>query len=241
MRTSNKILLSVFLTAIFIYASIHIALYAKYKSGDFVTMKTVHHDEYITPHLTPVHYIVASGITNFSIIPSDTLRLEIEKGDTYGVRFTIAGDSLILHGDTTVTRNDSTKDIIRSSREVKLYLPASENITLDFCSVELHTADDSSKAKSYRFSILNETSLRLTYNDYENAKAKYINSIFIKADNSSSIEFAARTEIKEADLILNNSKFEDNNAQIGNLAIDADKSSEVKLSGANLQLLKSRK
>jgi hypothetical protein len=237
MRTSNKILLGIFLTAVLIIASIHVALYAKYKSGNFETMKTVRDEEYMKNDLKPVHYIVANGLENFKIIPSDTMRLEIEKSERESVKFSIIGDSLIIHGDSIITHKDGTTDINRSSQQVNLYLSSSGKITVNYCETELKPADDSNKAKSYHFALMNSANLRFTNNDYRDSSYKYINSIFIQADSSSSIQFLEILKIKEANLRLRNSQFEDNNSQIEKLSIDADKKSNAKLSGNNLQIL----
>jgi len=237
MRTSNKILLSVILIPMLILTSIHVALYAKYKSGNYVSMKTVVEDQFVHNHLKNVHYVVAHGLESFRIIPSDTLQLEVEKYKQGFVRFEVIGDSLVIYGDSTIIRADSTHDIMRSPQQVNLYLPSAEKISTDFCEMTLEISEDSMKAKSYHFDLDNSSNLRFSYNDYKDSSYKYINSLSIKAAHSSSIEFSTYKSIGDLKLDLSESTFDDKDAQIKKLTITADKSSSITLKGDNLKKL----
>ncbi len=241
MRTSNKILLSVFLVVLLIPTFLHVALYAKYKTGNYVSMKNVVEDQYVHNHLKSVRYVVAHGLERFTIIPSDSLQLEVEKDKQGFVKFEIIGDSLVIHGDSTVIRADKTTDIIRSSQDVNLYLPSAEKIVLDYCDVTLKVNEDSSKQKSYRFDLDNSTNFQFSNNDYEDSSFKYINSLSIKAAHSCRIEFSNYKIIKDFRLDLSDSQFDDKDAQIEKLSINADKLSSITMKGDNLQKLNATK
>ena len=241
MRTSNKILLSVFLVVMLIPTFLHVALYAKYKSGIYVSMKNVVEDQFVHNHLKTVHYVVAHGLENFTIIPSDTLQLEIEK-DSHGfVKFEIIGDSLVIHGDSTIMRPNRTTDVDRSSQQVNLYLPSAEKIALDYCDVTLRIKEDSTQAKSFNFDLYNSSNFQFSNNDYQDSSDKYINSLSIKAAHSSRIEFSMYKIVKNFKLDLSDSQFDDKNAQIEKLSINADKLSSITLKGDNLTKLNATK
>jgi hypothetical protein len=235
MRTSNKILLTVFLAMIVALTTIHVTLFAKYKTGDFITLKEAREEQFDRHDLKKVNYIVASGLENFTIIPSDTLRLEIEKG--HMVKFFITGDSLVIHGDSNTTAPGEKENRIRSSQEVNLYLPSAEKITADFCDVELKAAKDSSSAKMYDFDLVNTSNFHISGNNYNDSAYKYINRLFIKASNSSVIEFTKYVSIAELKMVLNDSQFDDKDASINKLTMDADKSSTLTLKGDHLRKL----
>ena len=81
MRTSNKILLGTILTAIFLISAIHFVLYAKYKNGDYTTPKIIEFDRFDHYKIPNIKRIVASHISNITIIPSDTALMDIEKSE----------------------------------------------------------------------------------------------------------------------------------------------------------------
>ena len=235
MRTSNKIILGIFLVPLIIIAALHVTLYAKYKSGNYVSMKNIEADRFIRPALKNIDNIVVYGLENFSIVPSDTLSLEIEK-DKYGyLHYSIEGNTLVIHGDSTIQHPDGTKDIQRSYENVNLYLPSTKNITADNSNVRLKGSSDSLKAGSYQFSLLHSASFKTDENNWEDSTHKYFNRLLIKADHASNIEISAYGYIAELNLTLLESQFIDNDAQIGKLTMDVDNKSSVTLKGENLK------
>ncbi len=79
MRTSNKIILGIFLAPLVAVTAINLTLYAKYKSGNYISMKSVVQDRFTRLVLKNMNRVSVYGLNNFNIIPSDSLKLEIEK------------------------------------------------------------------------------------------------------------------------------------------------------------------
>ena len=82
MKTSNKILLGAFFTAMLIILSIHITLYAKYKKGEY----KIAEDEMWLPNmltypLEDVKYVSLENLDNITITPGDSTKLQYEKAD----------------------------------------------------------------------------------------------------------------------------------------------------------------
>src|SRR5450432_383458 len=131
MRTSNRILLGIFAGPLIIITCIHLALYAKYKSGNYVAMKMVEEDRFKRETLKNISHIAVYGLNHFRIMPSDNLQLEIEKSENGHLHYTINGDSLIIHGDTMINRVNGSRDIERSYEDVNLYIPMAASIMAD--------------------------------------------------------------------------------------------------------------
>jgi len=240
MRTSNKILLGVYLTAILILAGIHIALYAKYKTGGYVASKDVWKLDYTRHQLKMVKYVVATGMDNITIIPSDTAMLEIEKRNSSLVRFQVIGDSLILRGDTVITASDGSLRVQKSWSELKIYLPSDAFIKGNNAEFTLKGSTDSNKALSYDIVLDNDGKVHFSENPWNDSSNRYYRNITVHA-HSSTIEFAAHTVVDEMNLDLIHSDFEDKDAVINKVSIQSDQKSRLSVTGGNLQKLNLRK
>ncbi len=236
MRTSNKILLGIFAGPLIIVAALHLTLYAKYKSGHYVAMKTVQEDRYMRYAFKNIRHIAVYGINNFNIKPADSLKLEIEKDERDHLHYTIVGDSLIIHGDSTIKRPNGSSDIERSYQQVNLFLPASETITANNSDINLKGSKDSANAKSYHFYLNNDASLKVEQ-EGDDSSHVYFKELAVQASHSAGIEFTAHTYIFNLNLTLVTSAFTDNGAFVDKLMIDADKESNISLKGDNLKKL----
>lgn len=237
MRTSNKIVLGIILAPLVALSSLHVALFAKYKSGNYVSMKTVQQDRFDRPALKNIDNIEVYGLENFSITPADSFAIEIEKSKYGHLHYTVKGNSLVIHGDSIIQHPDGTTDVMRSNENVNLYLPSVKNIIADNSDVRLKGSKDSSKAGSYHFSLLHAAGFKIEENGWQDSTYKYFKGLTIHADHSANIEIPAYTHIAELNLTMLESQFIDNDAQIGKLTIDVDKKSSVTLKGDNLKKL----
>ncbi|MFI5155657.1 MAG: hypothetical protein ACHQEM_05705 [Chitinophagales bacterium] len=245
MRTSNKILLSVFLAAVLILAGIHIALYAKLKQGDFIPAKEMWKLDFTRHELSRVKYILAKGMDNITIIPSDTCWLEIEKNNSYhfpsSIRYQVKGDSLIMSGDTTITRNDGSSQVQKSWTNVNIYLPYGASIKGDNSEFTIKGSTDSSKALSFDITLDHEGKVHFAENEWKDSSSRFFKIVNLRADHSSGIELAKYAVVDEMNLVLTTSSFEDKNAVINTGSIQADQKSTLALNGGNLRILDHRK
>ena len=240
MRTSNKIILATFLTPLVVLTAINLTLYAKYKSGHYVSMKSVQEDRFTRETLKNIQKVAVYGLNNFNIIASDSLKLEIEKDGGSHFHYTVSGDSLVIHGDSIVTRPDGSHDDMRSYQAVNLYVPNGAIVTANNSDVSLKGNKDSLSAASWNFSIVNSSSLKLQDNGIEPNQV-YFKDLIIHAAHSSGIELTEHTRVANLQLVMIESVFTDNGAAIDKLMIDADKASNLTLKGDNLQRLNSVK
>ncbi|RYY22565.1 MAG: hypothetical protein EOO04_15555, partial [Chitinophagaceae bacterium] len=121
MKTSNKILLSLFIAVLLITTGIHVALTQKYNSGQYAITKTGPKRDSIS--IKPVKYVRLNGVENVILVPSDSYHLELEKDMPAHFRQYISGDTLVITGDISVIPGDNSKNNLRIYEEVKLYLP----------------------------------------------------------------------------------------------------------------------
>jgi hypothetical protein len=236
MRTSNKILLGIFLGPLIILTLLQLTLYAKLKSGHFVVLKTVQEDRYIRLAPKNINNIAVYGLNNFRIISSDSLKLEIEKDERSHLHYVISGDSLIIHGDSIINQPGRESDIERSYQSVNLYLPSVVAIAADNSDITVEGSKDSLNAKSYHFTLTNSAGLKIEDNG-DDSKQVYFKTLGIQASHSAGIELTGHTCVSDLQLSLIQSAFTDNGAFVNQLSIDADKTSNISLKGDNLQKL----
>jgi hypothetical protein len=104
MKTSNKLLLIFFLSALGIFGAVHLALYAKYSTGD---ISVEHADELQTIDTkgSAPAFLSLKGNLNVRIIASDTFSVEWTKQDGEKISKRLSGDSLIISADMNVMRD----------------------------------------------------------------------------------------------------------------------------------------
>ncbi len=235
MRTSNKLILGILIGPLLILTLLNLALYAKYKAGNYVSFKSVQEDRFIRMSLPNISHIAVYGLENVRIVSSDSLKLEIEKDSRGHLHYAIKGDSLIIHGDSVITRYNGTTDVERSYQDVNLYLPiAPATILADNSGITVKGTKDSVKAASYYFSVVNNATVKVDQ-DGDDTTHVYFKGLTIHASHAAGIELTAATRINDLQLTMIESPFADNGASIDKLTIEADKKSSVFLKGDNLQ------
>lgn len=236
MRTSNKILLGIFIAPLIILTLLQLTLYAKLKSGHFVALKTVQEDRYIRLEPKNINKVAVYGLNNFHIISSDSLKLEIEKDDRGHLHYVINGDSLVIHGDSIINQPGREQDIERSYQSVNVYLPSMTTIAADNSDITIQGSKDSLHAKSYHFLLRNSAGLKVE-GDGDDSTHVYFKMLVIQAFHSAGIELTSHSFVNELQLSLVESAFTDNGAFLNQLSIDADRASNISLKGDNLQKL----
>ena len=213
MRTSNKILLGVFVTILLILSTIHVALYAKYKSGSYVTMQSVEEDRFEKHTINAINRVVVYGLENVELVPGDQYKLEIEKRQSPFLHYSVNGDSLVIHGDSLVKDDRGEERKWRSNQLVRIYMPSGIDLMAFNSNIDLRPAVDSMKAKSYHVELNNDSRLHIPDNDYRDSTFKYIGRLFVDA-SSSEIECSRFIRFDQLSVNLKDSKFDDGDAEI---------------------------
>src|SRR5690242_11915750 len=154
MRTSNKILLIFFLAPAFIITTLFAAIRIKYENGSISPAQNIREEGFEKHVLQDVSYVKISGLQNLRIIPSDTLKLEVEKNPHGWVRYCLKGDTLLIKGDTMLHTSPNTSVRRRSGQYVRLFLPEDKEAVAYWSGVSLQGSDNPVNAPSYTLELV---------------------------------------------------------------------------------------
>ncbi|HEX6432390.1 MAG TPA: hypothetical protein VF008_32075 [Niastella sp.] len=231
MKTSNKLLLAIFLSIILLTTAVQLMVYAKYKRGDYVKFDRDIFSSFTKVDIPAVRFISITGMGNISIMPGDTSKLEIQKEKVSPLTYRVVNDTLIVIGDSTHAIDDPERGN-RNYNHVNVYLPATVQINASNSVLRVGGADDSTIAPSYTVKL--EKDSRLFIN---NNATVYFNQLNINSDHSK-IELNDHAFVNDLNVQLIKSEINDKEAVIRNLTMDADSKSSVTLSGNNIKALK---
>jgi hypothetical protein len=210
MKRSNKILLGGFLVAVLLLSALHISLWAKYRSGDYVAYQP--EDELASmvmqsfPH---VKFVSLRHVPSANVHFGDSAQIEERTGND--LRYTQRGDTLVV----------SATDSLRQGNfigEVAMRLPKNASVHAFKSSVSFTDAKGAQGGNPVLF--LDESSAR-----FYNTRLDLLN---IRATNKSSVELAG-AQIASLQLQLQNSSLEDAEGNIGQLSISTDSLSRIAL------------
>src|SRR5688500_17585935 len=127
MKTSNKLLLGIFLTIILLATTVQLMVYAKYKRGDYVKFKREKFVPMASVEIPAVRFISITGLGYCSVLHGDKPHLEIEKEKVDRVTYRVVNDTLVIIGDTLQTIDELQRGI-RNYNLVNIYVPATVQI-----------------------------------------------------------------------------------------------------------------
>ena len=218
MKKSNKILLTIFLTAMLLITAVHIALYAKYQKGDYTAYSG--EDELVPvlaqsfPH---TRFVTVRNMDDVKIEFADTAKIECgEKDWAKTFSFAHAGDTLLVSG------RDTTDPNRRNYTDVRIYLPQAASLAAYNASLRIKNKKAGAPAA---LNIFLERS-GATFNG-EGATRPFAD-VSATAANDSRIELQSTT-IQNLNVSLAASELNDAAGTIGSLTIAADSTSRVSL------------
>jgi hypothetical protein len=229
MKTSNKLLLGIFLTIIILTTVVQLMVYAKYKRGEYTPFKREQFIPMTSLSVPQARFVSLKGMGSCAIKPSDTLKLEVQKDNINLIKYNVINDTLVIAG------NSNDADGSRNNSLVNIYLPASVQLKGADCTFRVLGADDSTSAPSYNISIKNSY-LFINFSGADNA-ATYFNQLNINSERSG-IDLNKHAVLNDLNLQFTDSKLNDQSATIRKLAIGSDNNSSIELSGKNIKALK---
>jgi hypothetical protein len=230
MKTSNKLLLGIFLTIIILTTAVQLMVYAKYKRSEFTAFKR---EQFVPMTNVPVpaaRFISLKGMGSCAIKPSDTLKVEIQKDNINFIKYHVTNDTLVITGSS----NDPD-DRSRNNSLVNIYLPASVQLKGTNCTFRVWGRDDSTSAPSYNISMKNSY-LFINFSGADNT-AVYFNQLKVNGE-SSRIDLNNHAVLNDLNLQFTDSRLSDNKATIRKLTMESDNTSSIDLSGKNVNALK---
>jgi hypothetical protein len=235
MRTSNKILLSLFLTTILLFASLFFAVRVKFANGNMVERKDINNpwsDEYKIKE--EIKSVSISGQMDMVIIPSDSAKIVIGKAGDSLVRYRVKDGVLVIDMDTAKIHPNQNGETVVIFNHIELFLPSVDSIYVANSRLQFRKVMTSAPIKPvYNFELKNTT---LTVEqDYRDTNPTFYDSIRINAGPTSSIQFNGPLKVGSASIKLKGAIFDDLEARFDKLSIQADSLSSIKLKGYNLR------
>jgi len=221
MKKSNKILLVGLLTIIFTLVAIHIALYAKYKSGDYVAFdeNTMNGDR-IVSNYSNVNRVIIRNRSNTTIKFGDSTRVEQDRKSDE-VMISQNGGELIISGRDT---SDQAK-----SRGYAVTVFIKEGTQVDF--INAHGAIKESKGKA--FSMLHVFSKDSYVDIASNNQLLRIDSLQIHASAESRI-YLGKIQVRAMNVTMNESFLIDEHAEVNKIYLNTDEKSALQFQSKNL-------
>jgi hypothetical protein len=216
MKKSNKLLLGGFLTVILLITGIHIALYAKYKNGNY----TIYHPEDSSLQSFPgVSFVTVRNVGGATVHFGDIAELQKVKGDV--LQYVQKGDSLVITGRDGDYWTDGRP-------QVRITLPS--NITLSVFNSFI--SFEKGKETSETNAVINLQNSHAIFLDPKNAIQ--LGHIKLAASDSSLAAFHGNTQVNQLEVQLTNSALEYNEGDAGQLSIVTDSISRISLQSKHL-------
>jgi hypothetical protein len=232
MKTSNKILLGIFLTIIVLSATINLMVYAKYKRGDYEPFQR-EEAKLTTVNLPASKYVSITGLCSVELLNSAAPRYEVQIGKEKGITYQMVGDTVVILGNTSLT-NEQMERGECNYQKFRLHLPASTEVHTYNAGVKINGKADSTEAPSFNIH-LNKHSF-LTMNDED--EHKYMNQLLLSGDDAN-LDLQDGLTVNELSLkLVNGSRFDSKKAEIRSLKLDVDNRSTINLSGNSIKNIK---
>jgi hypothetical protein len=225
MKRSNKILLAGLLTIIFTLIAIHIALYAKYKSGDYVAFdeNTMNGDR-IVSNYSNVNRVIIRNRANTTIRFGDSTRVEQDRKSDE-VMISQNGGELIISG------RDTSNHAKHRGYAITVFIK--EGTQVDF--VNAHAAIKESKGKA--FSILHVFSKDSYVDIASNNQLLRIDSLQIHATAESRI-YLGKIQVRALNVTISESFLIDEHAEVNKIHLNTDETSALQFQSKNIFKIK---
>lgn len=206
MRTSNKILIGLFVATLLVPTIIFTTLASRIKSGKLVNVNESTRSNVVTQAFQGVRYVSVRNLYAVHIYPSDSLRMETQRSDEPGIRFKQEGDSLVIYALQAALDKDRSSLNPYVYDNLDLYLPNTlDSIRLTNCEAVINGTREASKAPVFNLSL---QGVYLSSSNYmgPSSDSMYYGRVFVHA-RESAIVFPTPGVFKDLQLELESSTF----------------------------------
>jgi hypothetical protein len=263
MKTSDKLLLILLLSALGIFGAVHLALYARYRQGNFLGEKELNEQGFIKYRGPAPVALSLKGNMIVRIIPSDNFSVEIEKdgggpgqdGGLNGPKAVIEGveaagsRKLSYHadGDTLIIRGNPFPEIDPHGAwqsyfnfpRVNIYAGQLKSIRVSGGMVDLKGEE---RPGQFHTALFFRNALCWIGESDENYNWKwspaYYDSVRIQADNSKLVLHANATIKKLTVQLDDGSEIDELKARVDHSSIACSANSRINMTGATLKNLR---
>ncbi|WP_207514907.1 hypothetical protein [Longitalea luteola] len=235
MKTSNKILLGIFLAIILFTTLIQVMVFAKYKRGEYVKFNREAFTEMTVVEIPDIRFVSLKGLGSCAVMPGEKFKLEMQKEKTARISYRVVNDTLIVIGDPAYM-SDQLEQGTRNRTPVNIYLPTIVPIKGAYCDIRLGGSFDSASAPSYNVQ-LGKSAYLFTNSRGTNNATVYINELTCSGEQAS-IDLDNNFTVNNLHMQLMRSNFDDRGATVKKITIEADERSNIRLSGRNIKAVK---
>jgi hypothetical protein len=239
MKTSNKILLGIFLAIIFLTTIVQLMVLAKYKRREYTAFQRDKNLALTKISIPSVRFVSITGLGNCVLRNSDSIKLEVEDYNDGKLLYSVKNDTLIING-VVKEKNDNPAKQVPYNKLVNVYIPAAVQVRATYSIVHL-VGSDTLSIPSYTVHVGNYSNLDLIVQRNANTvigvRHQYFNQLHLSGE-SSNINLDRDAIVNDLHLQLFNSSIDDKGAVIKDLSMEADSYSSIKLTGKNIKALK---
>jgi hypothetical protein len=237
MKTSNKILLGIFLVIILLTTTVQVMVYAKYKRGEYVPFQRDKIVKKASIKVPATHFVSIKNLGNCVLVNSDTSRFEVDEDNAGNISYRVVNDTLIIRGDTTLTPDQLARGE-RNSHLIKIFVPAAIPVNATSCTIYIDGAVDSVHAPSYNIQLSKGSDLYIREKTRNPGVAYYFNRLLINSELSN-ISLDDHVSVNDLNVTLAlNSRMKNNEATIRSMVLEIDSYSSITLSGNSIKALK---
>ena len=222
MKTSNVLLILLFVISISLISAIPIVVNLKLNNRDFVTDRES--SRYELHEFGAARFISLKGLANCILVPSDSLKLEVEASQSNAISTDRRGDTLIIRSD------QSNNHAVLYAPNFKLYLPLVERIACYDSNIELNGSVIPKGARSYRIDLYNS---KLVIKGRDAGLAPYrqfFDQLFVTGANDSGVDLSSLVTIQNLNLVnINNTVIDGYSVAIDEINTTFDPKARVKM------------
>lgn len=215
MKTSNKILLSLFLFPFVVCLFLYVALYAKYKSNDYITEKQLNEENNITAKLSPFNHInIAQFKGEINIEHSNDPSIRLQKWNKDQVAYEVKNNVL------------NVRTIKGDYASVTILCPPFEQLDADSTSIQIN---NQMKFQHVKLNLGHEANLRF------NGQA---DTLTVAIQSRSGVDFNSEANAGVLNLSLDNHASFESVGQIKQFGnIQLQDSADVHMNGKAMRAL----
>lgn len=234
MRTSNKILVGLLLTAIFLFTGLFAMVRIKYANGSIVKdyegdVQNKNAEQPLKGQIKSVSLFMLGDVV---IVPSDSLKLKIWGNENGKVKYHLQDGVLFIGIDTAGIHPGD--HIEQAYGHIELFLPAVDSIYAFNSGININSVRDSGKiGPSFNFQLV-VSSLNVNKISFDHSSPAMYGKMIINAGPRSEVKFNTGVHIDEANLRLSGADFEED-CTFNKLSIKTDSTTSLKIKGINLR------
>ncbi|HWB28308.1 MAG TPA: hypothetical protein VG738_22705 [Chitinophagaceae bacterium] len=232
MKKSNKILLTLSLGIFGFLATSQVILHYKYvnkKATPYGKFEAFFYNEYKP---VGIHHVMIEDIARIQLLQADSEKLLIEKSDLQYASYKTSGDTLIIKGYNPAEHGLNYRPNY-SPQDIKLFMPAGDDVYAINSTVSLRGAGVSAKASSWHVKLYN-SGFYTRLDNYTDSVDRYFDTVFVDAASKSGVFLYRNDKFKNINARLDSSLINDDKAKIDSIHILTDSNSTVIVNGNNI-------